>query len=110
MMRTFDSIAKVQRHRARRNDPDARRYVTVYNMQWTESTAGIQEGLSNPKPDVMETLTTDSYPNEALEALGGALAPTKYPPAMPAFIMHAKGPNGHMDEAEKQCAYGMASS
>jgi hypothetical protein len=67
----------------------------------------MQEGIGNPKPDVMECFTTEAYPEEALKELNGALAPTKHPPAMSAFVVHAKGPNGPMDEAEKQCAYGM---
>lgn len=111
MTRAYDSIAKSQQRRrsiVKTEDganPPSRRYVTVYNMQWTESSTSIQDGLSNPKPDVIEGLTTMAYPTDALEALGDALSPSKHPPAMPAFVVHAKGPHGQMDEAEKQCAY-----
>jgi hypothetical protein len=103
MTRAFDSLAKVQSQRPK---SESSRYITAYNMMWTETSTPIQSAISNPKPDIMEALTTTAYPPEALERLSGSLAPTKYPPAMPAFVVHAKGPNGPMDEAEKQCAYG----
>jgi hypothetical protein len=105
MTRAFDSLAKVQRSRARAASHD-RRYVTAYNIAWTEAATPVQHGISNPKPDVMEALTTAAYPTGALAQLSGALAPTKHPPAMSAFVVHMKGPNGPMEEAEKQCAYG----
>jgi hypothetical protein len=108
MTRAFDSLAKDQRKRPCKfpDNSRSRRYVRAYNMQLTETTAPTQDGISNPKPDVMEALTTAAYPTEVIEQLSGALAPTKHPPAMPAFVAHAKGPKGLMDEAAKQCAYG----
>jgi hypothetical protein len=109
LTRAFDSLAKNRGSRVPiSKDKRRSRYIRAYNIQFTQTAAPTQKGISNPKPDIMEGLTTVAYPADALSRLSGALAPTKHPPAMPAFIVHAKGPGGLMDEAEKQCAYGEA--
>jgi hypothetical protein len=104
MTRSLDWISKNQTNQDR---PESRRYVRAYNLQFTDTAAPTQNGISNPQPDIMETFTTAAYPRQALEELAGVLTPTKHPLAMPGFTVQVKGPNGRMDAAMKQCAYGM---
>lgn len=80
-------------------------YAPNLNFQWTEVESALTFGLSDAKPDYSECFRRDQYPDEACDALGGALVPTPYDGAMPTFCAEWKGPDVLMPSAEKQCAY-----
>ena len=81
-------------------------YASNYNFEWTECDNRFTDsGLSNPKPDITESLRLRSYPWTAREQLAGALGPTMYRQALPNIAIEFKGPDGTMNQAKHQCAY-----
>ncbi|KAI9678687.1 MAG: hypothetical protein M1817_005744 [Caeruleum heppii] len=80
-------------------------YNTCYNVQWVDLDSTITKRISDPKPDISESLTFDQYPPEAVETLGSALIPTRHGSAMPRLCVEWKGSSGSMAQAEAQCGY-----
>jgi hypothetical protein len=103
-LQAFQKLAKLQVDRP--PVPKGRlRYLTGFNTSWTEVKSHVRNGISDPKPDVWEAYETTAYPSEALEALQGVIAPARAGPAMGCLVVHAKGPQGSLDQAIWQCAY-----
>ena len=83
-------------------------YHTNFNYQWTAVNSlnnSSVASLGDAKPDISESLRSNQYPLEVVEALGGALVPTQYGAAMPKICVEWKGPEGSLRQAEVQCAY-----
>lgn len=87
------------------NDRILSSYQSIYNSPWSEFKPACATGLSAAKPDIMESFRKNSYPPEALDYLGGALAPTTFPVGMPAYAVEVKGTDGTIESAQEQCKY-----
>ena len=64
--------------------------------------------IGNAKPDITESYRPRKYPQQAIDNLGGALAPTSHAMAMPTFTVEAKPTEKGIMNAELQCAYDSA--
>ncbi|KUJ13927.1 uncharacterized protein LY89DRAFT_736926 [Mollisia scopiformis] len=80
-------------------------YGMNFNYAWSEVDNDISTGLSDAKPDIIESYRKTDYPWAAIDALSEALAPTSYNIGMPAFAVEAKGSDGSIEVAQVQCAY-----
>ena len=88
------------------DDGDEEIYEQVLNQEWTEvEECNITRGLSNPKPDYIESFGTEDYPEEAKYDLGGHLQPSVYHHGMPRLAIELKQPMKGLRQAEWQAAY-----
>ena len=80
-------------------------YLHRLNHSWSEVDNHLIKGLSDARPDLVESYRTRGYPPNAVEALAGELVPTTYDEAMPAYAVEFKSAGGDFQEAKLQCAY-----
>ena len=88
-------------------------YRSAYNQQFTEypSNAGFNDGLSTPKPDLVQGLNLQAFePYPVKDKLGGSAVPT--PSLYPITLAHMAGefkrPGGDLVLARGQAAYDAA--
>lgn len=89
-------------------------YRSAYNQQFTEypSNIGINDGLSTPKPDLIQGISLEAFePYPVKDRLGGSAVPT--PSLFPITLAHMAGefkrPGGNLIQAQGQAAYDGAS-
>lgn len=87
------------------NDRKLSNYRATYNSIWSEYKPACATGLSDARPDIMESFRKTTYPSEALDYLMGALAPTTFNLGMPAYAVEVKGTDGTIESAQEQCKY-----
>ncbi len=80
-------------------------YSQRINYTWSEVDNPLTTGLSCAKPDITESYRKTDYPPQVVDTLSGALAPTMYDIAMPAFAVELKSSDGSIAEAKLQCAF-----
>jgi hypothetical protein len=88
-------------------------YRSAYNQQFTEypSNAGFNDGLSTPKPDLIQGFNLEAFePYPVKDQLGGSAVPT--PSLYPITLAHMAGefkrPGGDLIQARCQAAYDAA--
>lgn len=89
-------------------------YRSAYNQQFTEypSAVGFNNGLSTPKPDLIQGISLEAFePYPVKDRLGGSAVPT--PSLFPITLAHMAGefkrPGGDLIQARGQAAYDGAS-
>ncbi|MCJ1314675.1 hypothetical protein MMC25_008357 [Agyrium rufum] len=89
-------------------------YRSAYNQQFTEypDTVGFNDGLSAPKPDLVQGINLQAFePYPVMEKLGGSAVPIPDPYAI--TLAHLaeefKRPDGDLMQARSQAAYDGAS-
>lgn len=85
--------------------PPGKGYLCDANLEWTEVDALVTNRIGNAKPDITESYRLRKYPQQSIDDLGAALAPTSHTMAMPTFAVEAKSIEKGIMEAELQCAY-----
>lgn len=80
-------------------------YKPRLNHSWSAINNHISVGLSDAKPDMVESYRKMDYPDRAIEALGGDLGPSSFDEAMPAYAVEFKSLGGNFQDAKLQCAY-----
>ena len=88
-------------------------YRSAYNQQFTEypSNAGFNDGLSTPKPDLIQGFNLEAFePYPVEDQLGGSAVPTPslYPIALAHMAGEFKRPGGDLIQARGQAAYNAA--
>ena len=85
--------------------PPGKGYLCDANFEWTEVDAPVTDRIGNAKPDITESYRLRKYPQQSIDDLGAALAPTSHTMAMPTFAVEAKSIEKGIMNAELQCAY-----
>jgi hypothetical protein len=85
--------------------PPGKGYLCDANFEWTEVEGPVTARVGNAKPDITESYRLRKYPQQAIDNLGAALAPTSHAMAMPTFAVEAKSIEKGIMNAELQCAY-----
>lgn len=80
-------------------------YLQRPNHPWSEVDNHLIKGLSDARPDLVESYRKRGYPLNAVEALAGELVPTTYNEAMSAYAVEFQSAGGDFQEATLQCAY-----
>ena len=78
----------------------------MFNQEWAEiEECNITRGLSNPKPDYIESFGTEDYPEEAKSDLVGHPHASVYHHGMPRLAIELKQHMKGLRQAEWQAAY-----
>jgi hypothetical protein len=85
--------------------PPGKGYLRDASFEWTEVEGPITARIGNAKPDITESYRLRKYPQQAIDNLGAALAPTSHAMGMPTFAVEAKSIEKGIMNAELQCAY-----
>lgn len=102
---TISHVSYARLAKSTANDRIISSYKPTYNSPWSEFKPACATGLSDAKPDIMESFRKTTYPPEALNYLSGALAPTTFNLGMPAYAVEVKGTDGTIESAQEQCKY-----